>query len=83
MTDTNISTALLERFTRYAAIGTQSNRDIADSGTLPSSESQKDFARQLVEEIQKIGLTDVDLDENFYILARIPATKGFDDGCCY
>lgn len=78
MQDTTISTALLERFTRYAAIGTQSNREKADSGILPSSDSQKNFAKLLVKEFQEIGLTDVQCDENFYVLARIPASLGLE-----
>ncbi len=78
MHDPIISEPLMERFLRYAAIGTQSNMEIADSGTLPSTDCQKDFARILVRELGEIGLTDVQMDENFYILARIPASPGYE-----
>jgi peptidase T len=78
MNDKNLSGPLLERFIRYAAIGTQSNMEIADSGTLPSSDSQKAFARTLASELAAIGLTDVTLDENYYILARLPASPGLE-----
>lgn len=79
MIDPVISELLLEKFIRYASIGTQSNMHIADSGTIPSTDTQKDFARLLVKELKTIGLADVELDDNFYVLSRIPATKGFSD----
>lgn len=78
MNDSHISKSLLERFLRYTAIGTQSNREIADSGILPSTENQKMFARILFKELLDIGLTDTSLDENFYILSRIPASPGYE-----
>ncbi len=78
MNQTEISKPLLERFTRYAAIGSQSNMEKADAGILPSTDCQKDMARLLVAELKGIGLADVSLDENFYILARIPASPGLE-----
>jgi len=78
MNNTLISKPLLERFTRYAAIGSQSNMEKADAGILPSTDCQKDMARLLVAELKGIGLADVTLDENFYILARIPASSGLE-----
>ncbi len=70
---------LLERFLRYAAIGTQSNLERADSGLQPSTESQMVFARRLVGELQSGGIPDVVLDEHGYVLARIPASPGLED----
>lgn len=79
MIDPILSDPLLARFLRYAAIGTQSNMETADSGTLPSTDCQKDFARTLAKELADLGLADVTLDENFYVLARIPASPGLED----
>lgn len=76
MIDPSFREELLERFLRYAAIGTQSNLERADSGIQPSTESQMVFARRLVEELQSAGIPDAVLDEHGYILARIPASPG-------
>ena len=78
MNDSLIAELLLERFVRYASVGSQSNMDIADAGTFPSTESQKDMARILEKELRSIGLTDVTLDGNFYLIARIPASPGLE-----
>jgi tripeptide aminopeptidase len=69
---------LLERFLRYTAIGTQSDHAKADSGNFPSSENQRAFARVLADELASIGIADVRVDENCYVLARVPATAGFE-----
>jgi len=69
---------LLDRFVRYTAIGTQSNREKADSGIIPSSDSQREFARLLVEELRAIGVTDVTLDNNCYVLAHVAASSGLE-----
>ena len=79
MNDSLIAEPLLERFVRYASVGSQSNMEIADAGTFPSTESQKDMARLLEKEVRSIGLTDVTLDENFYLVARIPASSGLEN----
>lgn len=79
MNHDSLKTALLERFVRYAAIGSQSDMAKADSGIFPSTDCQKDIARALVEELRKLGLTDVTLDPNFYIIARLPATPGLEN----
>lgn len=79
MNDAQIPERLLERFLRYAAADTQSDREKADSGIFPSTESQKDFARRLSGEIRALGLDDVTLDDNFYVLARVSASPGLED----
>lgn len=70
---------MIERFVRYAAFGTQSNMEKADSGVFPSTDCQRKFAVLLAEEMRQMGLSDVELDEHFYILARIPATPGLEN----
>ncbi len=63
----------LERFLRYVTVYTTSDRH---SGTHPSSERQFDLARILVEELKGLGVTDVELTDNCYVLARIPGNDG-------
>ena len=62
--------ALVERFLRYVKIDTQSDDE---SLTHPSTDKQRDLARLLVKELQKLGLTvDYD-DEHCYVYAYLPA----------
>jgi tripeptide aminopeptidase len=61
---------VLERFLRYVRVDTQSARDRTQS---PSTPGQLDLARMLVGELEAIGLDDVDLDENGYVTATLPA----------
>ena len=62
--------ALVKRFLRYVKTNTMSDDK---STTFPSSSVQLDFAQTLVEECKAIGLTDVTLDENGYVMATLPA----------
>lgn len=61
---------LIERFIRYVQINTQSDEN---SQTCPSTPGQLTFARMLVEELKEIGLQDVSLDENGYVMATLPS----------
>ncbi|BAM46427.1 peptidase T [Amphibacillus xylanus] len=61
---------LIERFTSYVKIDTQSNED---NETCPSTEGQWILAKQLIEELKEIGMTDVSIDENCYVMATLPA----------
>lgn len=61
---------LIERFIRYVKIDTQSDHN---SASTPSTAKQFDLARRLVDELREIGLQDVTLDENCYIMATLPA----------
>lgn len=69
---------LLERFIRYAKMNTQSNASKADNGRFPSTENQKEFARFLVQEMKNMGIPDVELDKNFYVIGRLDASEGFE-----
>ena len=66
-------TEVLERFLRYAVIDTMSDESIAEKKH-PSFEGEWDLLRLLEKELREMGLSDVSLDENGYLLARIPAT---------
>lgn len=61
---------LIERFTSYVKIDTQSNED---NDACPSTEGQWLLAKQLVEELKAIGMEDVTIDENCYVMATLPA----------
>jgi tripeptide aminopeptidase len=59
-----------ERFLSYVKVNTTSN---LESETNPSTPEQFNLARMLVEEMKALGLEDVSLDENCYIMATLPA----------
>jgi tripeptide aminopeptidase len=65
-----LKTSVVDRFIRYAKIFTESD---PASEAFPSTSRQLDLARLLVEELNQIGLTDVTLDENGYVMATLPA----------
>lgn len=61
---------ITERFIRYAKIDTQSN---AESTTCPSTNKQFNLAKVLKDELEEMGVTKTELDENGYLFATIPA----------
>ena len=61
---------IIERFTSYVKVDTQSNEEIA---TCPSTPGQLTLANQLVEELKTIGLEEVTIDENGYVMATLPS----------
>nr|WP_319399306.1 peptidase T [uncultured Carboxylicivirga sp.] len=66
---------LLQRFLGYVKIDTQSD---TDTGLTPSTPGQMKFAMQLVEELKTIGLSEVEVDDNGYVMATLPATVAGD-----
>lgn len=62
---------LVDRFLKYVSIDTQSSED--NEGKCPSTEKQFDLARYLVDELQSLGLEDVEMDEHAYVYATLPA----------
>ncbi len=67
--------SLVDRFLKYVQIDTE-----ADTGTglTPSTPGQMVFAKQLVVELKAIGLVDVELDENGYVMATLPSNVDAD-----
>lgn len=63
-------TNLIERFLRYVTFDTQSSEE---SGTTPSTPGQRVFAEALVKELEAIGLEEIALDSNCYLMATLPA----------
>lgn len=61
---------IIERFTSYAVIDTQSNEN---NETCPSTPGQLTLGRLLVDELKDIGMEDVTMDENGYVMATLPA----------
>jgi len=65
----SVASDLLERFTRYVQIDTQSKVDREQS---PSTPGQLDLGRLLAQELRVIGLDDAELDEHGYVYATLP-----------
>lgn len=66
---------LIERLTSYVTIDTQSN---ADSETCPSTPGQLTLAKKLVDELKAIGMEEVTMDENGYVMATLPSNTDKD-----
>jgi tripeptide aminopeptidase len=66
-----LSEETLERFLRYARICTTSDESRAGTET-PSTPGQWDLLRLLEAELKEIGVGDVNLDDNGYLIARLP-----------
>ncbi len=62
--------SLVERFLKYVQIDTDSN---PESNACPSSEIQWDLAKVIIEDLKALGMEDITLDENCYIMATLPA----------
>lgn len=62
--------SLIDRLTTYAKIDTQSDEA---SQTIPTTEGQLTLGKLLVKELKEIGMTDVTIDENGYVMASLPA----------
>lgn len=71
----NIQEKVKERLIRYAKINTQSNMH---HETTPSTPGQLTLANLLVEELQAIGMEEVTIDENAYVMATLPANSDKD-----
>ena len=67
---------ITDRFLRYAASDTQSDEH---ARSMPSTPGQMRFAESLTEELKTLGLHDVSLDENGYVMATLPANTSRTD----
>jgi tripeptide aminopeptidase len=63
--------AVLDRFLRYVQIDTRADDS---SSSCPSTPGQMELQRLLASELRDIGLADVELDGNGYLMATVPAT---------
>lgn len=71
---TSPSSDVLERFCRYVRIDTTSSDEHSD--LVPSSTCQFDLARLLAAELEELGAEGVQVTENAYVLASLPASPG-------
>lgn len=60
---------IVERFIKYTTFDTMSS---ADNKACPSTPGQLAFGEFLVKELQSVGLKDVIMDQNGYIMATLP-----------
>jgi tripeptide aminopeptidase len=61
---------IIDRFISYVTIDTQSD---PNSNSTPSTEKQWVLANKLTEELEEIGLEDISIDKNSYIMATLPS----------
>lgn len=66
---------LVDRFLNYVKFDTQSDEL---TNMTPSTPGQMVFAQYLRDELTKMGLSDITLDDNGYLMATLPANTGGD-----
>ncbi|MBE1442097.1 peptidase T [Paenibacillus sp. OAS669] len=66
---------LIQRLTSYVQIDTQSD---ASSKTCPTTPGQLTLAQKLVDELKSIGMSDVTIDDNGYVMATLPSNSDKD-----
>lgn len=72
---------IIERFTKYVKVDTQSSEA---SSSVPTTQGQLELGNILVKELKEIGMEEVTIDQNGYVMATLPsnttkdmATVGF------
>ena len=63
---------IVERFLKYVSFCTTSDEN---TGMTPSTPGQMEFAKYLADELKSIGLSEVSLDSNGYIMATLPSNQ--------
>lgn len=66
---------ITDRFLKYVSFDTQSD---PKSDTVPSTNKQWDIARYLAKELKEIGMEDVSIDDNAYIMATLPSNVDYE-----
>ncbi|MBQ7941339.1 MAG: peptidase T [Muribaculaceae bacterium] len=61
---------VVDRFLRYVKFDTQSDEL---TNLTPSTPGQMKFAQELKKELEELGLTEITLDDNGYLMATLPA----------
>lgn len=61
---------IIDRFISYVTIDTESD---PNSDTTPSTKKQLDLAKLLVKELTDIGMTEITIDKNGYVMATLPS----------
>lgn len=70
-----VKNEIIERFTSYVKVDTQSNEE---NPSCPSTPGQLTLANALVKELQSIGMKEVTIDPNGYVMATLPANSNKD-----
>ena len=65
---------IIDRFISYITVDTQSD---PDSESTPSTKKQWDLANKLVDELKAIGMQDVTIDSNSYVMATLPSNVDY------
>lgn len=65
-----VKNELIERFTSYVKVDTQSDEN---SETCPSTPGQLTLLNMLVDELKSIGMEEITIDENGYVMATLPS----------
>ena len=65
---------ITDRFIKYVKVDTQSD---PNNQAFPSTEKQWNLAHILVDDLKAIGMQDVTLDDNCYIMATLPSNVDF------
>ena len=66
---------IIKRFISYVTIDTESD---PNNPNFPSSDNQWDLANLLVKELKDIGMSDITLDKNCYVMATLPSNLDYD-----
>ncbi|WP_299708806.1 peptidase T [uncultured Tenacibaculum sp.] len=66
---------IINRFIKYVTIDTESD---PTNPAFPSTEKQWDLAKVLEQELIAIGMEDVELDENCYLMATLPSNIDYE-----
>ncbi len=66
---------IIDRFVSYITVDTESD---PNNPAFPSTEKQWNLARQLEKELKEIGMKEVELDENCYLMATLPSNLDYE-----
>ncbi|MHC9087475.1 peptidase T [Tenacibaculum sp. IMCC1] len=66
---------IIDRFVKYVTIDTESD---PNNPAFPSTEKQWNLAKVLEKELKEIGMVDVELDENCYLMATLPSNLDYE-----
>ncbi|MGM9806435.1 MAG: peptidase T [Candidatus Aphodosoma sp.] len=61
---------MVQRFLKYVSFHTTSDEN---TGLTPSTPGQMEFAKYIAKELKEIGLTEITLDSNGYLMATLPS----------
>jgi tripeptide aminopeptidase len=65
-------TKVVERFLKYVSFDTQSDEE---SNTVPTTEKQLVLARELANELKALGVEEISMDDNGYVMATLPSNS--------